>query len=160
MHICSGGFMLLTPCCTSRISCCWLLVNYTSWRVLTIWTFSVDVDGGRYLRMSLYVRPANNLSWRLAIPCRSAAFVGEHKLWWWYFANSSMLVVDVRLPVISVVAYWIYAIVHCWWWFGRRLVGRINGWVGWLIIVSRMADAPWIIMDPSTASGSIHANLV
>ena len=59
---------------------------------------SVAVDCGKNLLMSLYVRPGNDLNWRLAIPCRIAAFGGEHTLWWWYFAKSSMLVVGVRLP--------------------------------------------------------------
>ena len=43
---------------------------------------SVDVDGRRYLLMSLYVRPGNDLNWSFAITLRYTDFVGEHTLWW------------------------------------------------------------------------------
>ena len=67
-----------------------------------------------------------------------------------------MLVVGVRLLAISVVVNWIDVIVYYYWWVDGRLVGRISGWVGWLGIGARTVDASWLIVDPSTSSGSIH----
>ena len=107
--------MLSTACGASRISFCWIIVDCTPCRCLTMCLLSVVVDGGRYLLMSLYSIPGNDLNWRLAIPHRNAAFVGEHTIWWWYFSKSTMLVVGMSFSTNSVVITdCVAAIVHSW----------------------------------------------
>ena len=154
--ICSDGFMPSTARHASTISFCWILVDCTPCRVLTVFPLSVAMAYGIYFLINLYVRQGNVLSCRLVIDCRSTDLVGEHKLWWWYFASSFILVMGVRLLAISVVANWMDTFVHCYRWVGGRLVGRIIGWVSWLGMGTRMVDASWLIVDPSTASGSIN----
>ena len=81
VHICSGRFVLSTARRTSTIYFFWILVDCTHCPVLTMCPLSVDVACRRYLLINLYVRPENDLSYRLPIDRRSAIFVGEHKLW-------------------------------------------------------------------------------
>ena len=81
VYTCFGGFMLSTVHRASKSSCHWLLVNCTPRHNLTTCPLSVAVDYGRYLLISLYIRPGNDLRWRLEIDRRGTVFFGEHKLW-------------------------------------------------------------------------------
>ena len=81
VHICSGGFVLWTERCASKISFCWFRIDCTPFFVLTMCLVCVAMVYRRYLLINLYVRPGNNLSYRLPIDCRSAVLVGEHNFW-------------------------------------------------------------------------------
>ena len=107
VHSCCGKCISLTAYRALKMSCSWSLVHCTSLLCQIMWPLSVAVDGGRCFLMRSWVRPGSVLNCRLAIPRRSAICVGEYTLWWWYFANSSIFVVGVRLHAHSSVVTFI-----------------------------------------------------
>ena len=87
------GFISAKYCLASLISSWFARVDQKPFRCLCMCPLIVADDIGRCFS-NTFSSPGNELSWSFSIAFSMVVIGGENKDWWWYCANSALVVVS------------------------------------------------------------------